>query len=103
MSAMIMNMAANIMGLGNAATPFGIKAMEELNRLNPNKGMATNAMCLFLVINTSSLSLLPTGVMGLRAAAGSSDPAAIWLPTLLAAAGGALAARSASKYRKNAT
>ncbi len=84
MSAMILNLGANMMGLGNAATPFGIKAMIELDRLNRRKGVATDAMCLFLVINTSSISLLPTGVMGLRAAAGSADPAAIWLPTLLA-------------------
>jgi len=84
MSAMILNLGANMIGLANAATPFGIKAMIELDKLNQRKGIATDAMCLFLVINTSSLSLLPTGVMGLRAAAGSSDPAAIWLPTLLA-------------------
>ncbi|MCP3954184.1 MAG: spore maturation protein, partial [Desulfobacterales bacterium] len=71
MSAMIMNMAANIMGLGNAATPFGIKAMEELDRLNPNKGTATNAMCLFLAINTSSVTLLPMGVIAVRAGAGA--------------------------------
>jgi len=84
MSAMILNLGANMIGLANAATPFGIKAMIELDKLNQRKGVATDAMCLFLVIITSSLSLLPTGVMGLRAAAGSSDPAAIWLPTLLA-------------------
>lgn len=84
MSAMILNLGANMIGLANAATPFGIKAMIELDKLNQRKGVATDAMCLFLVINTSSLSLLPTGVMGLRAAAGSTDPAAIWLPTLLA-------------------
>jgi spore maturation protein SpmA len=84
MSAMILNLGANMMGLANAATPFGIKAMIELDKLNQRKGTATDAMCLFLVINTSSLSLIPTGVMGLRAAAGSTDPAAIWLPTLLA-------------------
>jgi spore maturation protein SpmA len=84
MSAMILNLGANMMGLANAATPFGIKAMIELDKLNKRKGVATDAMCLFLVVNTSSLSLLPTGVMGLRAAAGSADPAAIWLPTLLA-------------------
>ena len=83
MSAMIMNLGANMMGLANAATPFGIKAMIELNKLNRRKGIATDAMCLFLAINTSSLSLLPTGTMGLRAAAGSTDPASIWLPTLL--------------------
>ena len=64
MSAMILNISANMLGLGNAATPFGIKAMTELNRLNPFPGVATNAMCLFLAINTSSVALLPLGVMG---------------------------------------
>ena len=82
MGAMILNMAANALGLGNAATPFGIRAMRELDRLNPNKGTATNAMALFLAINTSSVTLLPTGVIALRASAGSLDPAAI-LPTTL--------------------
>ncbi len=82
MGAMIMNISANVLGLGNAATPFGIRAMQELDRLNPLKGTATNAMVLFLAINTSSVTLLPTGVIGLRAAAGSADPAGI-LPTTL--------------------
>jgi spore maturation protein SpmB len=82
MGAMILNMSANAMGLGNAATPFGIRAMQELNRLNDAPGTATNAMALFLAINTSSVTLLPTGVIALRAAAGSVDPAGI-LPTTL--------------------
>lgn len=84
MGAMILNISANMLGLGNAATPFGIKAMVELNKLNPLKGTATNAMCLFLAINTSSVTLFPLGVIGVRAAANSSNPAAIFLPTLLA-------------------
>jgi spore maturation protein SpmA len=74
MGAMILNMSANALGLGNAATPFGIRAMQELDRLNAHKGTATNAMALFLAVNTSSVTLLPTGVIALRAAAGSSDP-----------------------------
>ncbi|MCU0571506.1 MAG: spore maturation protein [Syntrophobacteraceae bacterium] len=82
MGAMILNLSANVMGLGNAATPFGIRAMQELNRLNTHQGTATNAMVLFLAINTSSVTLLPTGVIALRAAAGSTDPAGI-LPTTL--------------------
>ena len=73
MGAMILNMSANALGLGNAATPFGIRAMQELDKLNPSKGTATNSMALFLAINTSSVTLLPTGVIALRAAAGSSD------------------------------
>jgi spore maturation protein SpmA len=82
MGAMILNLSANMLGLGNAATPFGIKAMQELDRLNPRPGTATNAMVMFLAINTSSVTLLPTGVIALRAAAGSADPAGI-LPTTL--------------------
>ncbi len=82
MGAMILNMSANALGLGNAATPFGIRAMQELDTLNPRKGTASNAMVLFLAINTSSVTLLPTGVIALRAAAGSGDPAGI-LPTTL--------------------
>ena len=84
MSAMIMNMAANALGLGNAATPMGIKAMQELDKLAPEKGTATNAMCLFLAINTSSVTLLPLGVITVRAAAGASSPAGILIPSLLA-------------------
>ena len=82
MGAMILNMAANALGLGNAATPFGIRAMQQLDSINQNKGTASNAMVLFLAINTSSVTLLPTGVIALRAAAGSTDPAGI-LPTTL--------------------
>lgn len=84
MSAMIMNMAANGLGLGNAATPMGIKAMQELAKLAPEKGTATNAMCLFLAINTSSVTILPLGVITVRAAAGSASPASIFIPTLIA-------------------
>jgi spore maturation protein SpmA len=73
-----------MMGLGNAATPFGIKAMEELEKLNPTPGTATNAQVLFLAVNTASLQLVPTTVIALRAAAHSTDPAGILLPTLMA-------------------
>jgi spore maturation protein SpmA len=83
MSAMIMNFAANILGLGNAATPIGIKAMQELDKLNTEKGTATNAMCLFLAINTSAITLLPLGVITVRSSAGAANPASIFLPTLL--------------------
>ena len=77
MGAMIMNMAANMLGLGNAATPFGLKAMEELDKLNPEKGTATNAMIMFLAVNTAGLTLIPVTAIAIRAAAGSSDPAII--------------------------
>ncbi len=86
MSAMILNIAANMLGLGNAATPFGIKAMEELDRLNSKTGTATNAMVLFLAINTSALSILPSGVVSLRASVGSADAVGIFLPTWFASA-----------------
>ncbi|WP_321528146.1 nucleoside recognition domain-containing protein [Sedimenticola selenatireducens] len=101
MGAMILNMSANMLGLGNAATPFGIKAMQELNRLNPCKGSATDSMVLFLAINTSSITLLPTGVIALRASAGSADPAGILPTTLFATLCSTLAAILAVKgYRR---
>jgi len=84
MGAMVLNLSANAMGLGNAATPFGIRAMQELDQLNPRPGTTTNAMALFLAVNTSSVTLLPTGVIALRAAAGSADPAGIVPTTLFA-------------------
>lgn len=84
MGAMILNMAANVLGLGNAATPFGIRAMQQLQTLNRDKATASDAMALFLAINTSSVTLLPTGVIALRAAAGSHDAAGIVPTTLFA-------------------
>lgn len=77
MSAMVMNMAANMLGLGNAATPLGLKAMQHLDELNPEKGTATNAMCTFLAINTSSVTLIPATAIGLLAAQGIAEPYAI--------------------------
>jgi spore maturation protein SpmA len=74
---MIMNISANMLGLGNAATPFGLKAMQELDSINPEKGTATNAMCTFLAINTAGFTLIPATAIAVRAAAGSSDPAII--------------------------
>jgi spore maturation protein SpmA/spore maturation protein SpmB len=85
MGAMVMNFSANMLGLGNAATPFGVKTMVELDKLNPNPGVATNAMALFLAINTSSIVLLPPlGTVMVRVAAESDSPFVIWLPTLFA-------------------
>jgi spore maturation protein SpmA len=97
MGAMILNLSANALGLGNAATPFGIRAMQELERLNTQPGTATNAMALFLAVNTSSVTLLPTGVIALRAAAGSADPAIILPTTLLATIGSTTVAIVATK------
>ena len=84
MSAMILNIASNMLGLGNAATPFGIKAMDELNKLNSKPGTATNAMVLFLAINTSALAILPSGVVSTRASLGSQDAMGILVPTWFA-------------------
>lgn len=84
MGAMILNMSANALGLGNAATPFGLRAMRELDKLNGEKGTATNAMVLFLAINTSSVTILPTGVMVWRQTLGSTDMAGIVPTTLFA-------------------
>ena len=84
MSAMILNISSNMLGLGNAATPFGIKAMEELDKLNSKPGTATNAMVMFLAINTSALAILPSGVVGLRASVGSEDAMGIFVPTWFA-------------------
>ena len=98
MGAIIMNLSANIMGLGNAATPFGIRAMQELDKLNNHKGTACVSMVLFLAINTSSITRLPTGVIARRAAAGSSDPAGIVPTTLFATLCSTFIAILAAKY-----
>jgi len=85
MGAMVLNLASNVLGLGNAATPFGLKAMVELNRLNRVPGVATDAMVLFLAINATSITLMaPTGTAAVRAAAGSSAPLAVWVPIVIA-------------------
>ena len=84
MASMTMNIAANMLGLSNAATPLGIKAMEDLETLNPRPGVATNAMCTFLTINTASLQLIPATMIGVMASAGSRDPAAIIGTTIAA-------------------
>ncbi len=84
MGAMVMNIAANIFGLGNSATPFGLKAMQELDRLNPYPGVATNAMVLFLAINTSGVAVFPSGVISYRESLGALDPGGIVIPSILA-------------------
>ena len=75
LGAMLMNISANMLGLGNAATPFGLKAMRELQTLNPTKETATNSMATFLAINTSNVTLIPITIIGLRAGAGSTNAA----------------------------
>jgi spore maturation protein SpmA len=84
MGSMVMNMAANILGLSNAATPLGIRAMKDLETLNPRPGVATNAMCTFLAINTSSIQLIPATAVGVLAVAGSKNPSAIIGTAILA-------------------
>ncbi len=102
MGSMIMNISANMLGLSNAATPFGLKAMEELNELNPNKGTATNAMCTFLAINTAGMTLIPATAIAIRAAAGSSEPAIIIGTSLFgsfcATVAGVTAAKTLEKF-----
>ncbi|MGI6169337.1 MAG: nucleoside recognition domain-containing protein [Christensenellales bacterium] len=77
-----LNMVANLLGLGNAATPFGISAMRELQGSRKSR-VATDAMCMFLVLNASAIQLIPTTVISLRSAAGSVDPAAVTIPALI--------------------
>ncbi|MCK5776218.1 MAG: hypothetical protein KAH25_08580 [Bacteroidales bacterium] len=79
----VMNLAANMLGLDNAATPMGLKAMEQLQELNPKKDTASNSMIMFLVLNTSGLTLIPISVMVYRAQLGAADPSDIFLPILL--------------------
>ena len=98
MGSMIMNMAANMLGLGNAATPMGIKAMQELSELSPEKGTATDSMALFLAINTSSVTLLPLGAITIRASAGCDNPSSILVPSLLATITSTTVAIIASKF-----
>jgi spore maturation protein A len=106
--AMIMNIAANMLGLNNAATPLGLKAMEELNKLNPKAGTATNAMVTFLTINTGGLVLIPATAIAVRAAAGSSNPGIIISTSIVGATCATIAGVAASKllqrlprYRKD--
>jgi len=83
MGAMFMNMSANMLGLDNAATPLGLKAMEQLQELNPKKDTATNSMIMFLVINTSGLILIPITIMMYRAQLGAAQPTDVFIPILL--------------------
>lgn len=84
MSSMVMNIAANMLGLGNAATPFGIKAMKDLQKLNKTKDVATDAMVMFLALNTSSVTLIPATILALRSSAGSDAPTEVVGPIILA-------------------
>ena len=81
---MVMNFSANLLGLDNAATPFGLKAMESLQTLNPNKDTASNAQIMFLVLHTSGLTLIPLAIMAQRAILGAKDPSDIFIPCMIA-------------------
>ncbi len=93
-----MNVAANILGLDNAATPMGLKAMQDLQQLNPDKSTASNAQILFLVLNTSSLTLLPVTIFMYRAQQGATDPTAVFLPILMATGASTLTGLLAVAY-----
>jgi spore maturation protein A len=105
--AILMNLSANMLGLDNAATPFGLKAMEELQTLNPQKDTATNPMAMFLAINTSSITLIPFTLIGYRVLKGSTDPAgpiaAIILSTVLSTAVAITVTKLLSKSPRYAT
>lgn len=105
-SAIVMNLTANFLGLGNAATPLGIKAMGELQKINRRKNTASNAMCMFIVLNSSAIQLIPATVIALRHDAGSSAPSEItvcvWIASMAAALTGILmvGALSVAEKRK---
>ena len=84
MSSITMNLTANMMGLSNAATPFGISAMEEMQKINKEKSTASNDMSLFLVLNAACIQVLPTTVISIRAAYNSQNPAIIIIPAIIA-------------------
>lgn len=97
MAAITMNLVANFLGLGNAATPLGLKAMHELQKLNRFKETSTNSMCMFLVMNTSAIQLIPSTIIALRSASGSSNPAeiigTIWVASTCATIAGIIAVK----------
>ena len=84
LASMTMNIAANMLGLSNAATPMGLKAMEDLETLNTHPGVATNAMCTFLTVNTAGLQLIPATMISIMASAGSKEPTAVIGTTIAA-------------------
>lgn len=105
--AIVMNMIANILGLSNAATPLGLKAMGELDKLNGGSKIASNPMCMFVVVNTASINLIPATVITLRSAAGSTDPFGIivpvWISSICAITAGVTMAKISERreYKKS--
>lgn len=104
MGAMVMNIVANLMGLGNAATPLGLKAMGELQKLNKTKDTASDAMSMFLIINTCSIQIIPTTLIAIRSATGSKNPTQIitpvWVASICAALTGIILAKLAERGSK---
>lgn len=104
MSAIVMNMVANLLGMGNAATPLGIAAMKELDKENKYRGLASDEMCMFVVVNTASLQLIPSTVIGMRQMFGSSNPSEIivpvWICSVCALFMGVMAAKMLGKRKK---
>lgn len=92
-----MNMVANILGLGNAATPLGLKAMKTMQKTNPKKDTLTNSMAMFIIINTASIQIIPTTVIAIRSSLGSNQPTSIiipvWIATICAAVTGIVSAK----------
>lgn len=97
LGSVVMNVGANVLGLGNAATPFGLEAMKRLEELNPHPGTATDAQAMLVALNTASIQLVPATVIALRTAAGSTAPAEILGPTILASACGVTVAALAAR------
>ncbi|ACL74553.1 nucleoside recognition domain-containing protein [Ruminiclostridium cellulolyticum] len=97
LGAIVMNLVANFLGLGNAATPLGLKAMKELQSINRDKRTATNAMCMFLVLNTAAIQLVPASIIALRTSEGSKKPAeiivCIWIASVCATIMGIIASK----------
>lgn len=97
LGAIVMNLASNMFGISNAATPFGIQAMEEMQKLNPEKDRASNDMVLFLVMNASCVQLLPTTIIAMRSAAGAANPTMIVIPAICSTAIAAVAGITSCK------
>lgn len=96
-----MNMVANILGLGNAATPLGLKAMKTMQKKNPKKDTLTNSMAMFIIINTASIQIIPTTVIAIRTSLGSNNPTAIILPVWIATMGAAVVGVTTAKLLMN--
>ncbi|HRC80311.1 MAG TPA: nucleoside recognition domain-containing protein [Sedimentibacter sp.] len=97
-NAILLTLAANLLGTGNSATAFGIKAMDEMQKANPNKKTATKAMCMFVIINVSSIQLIPLNIIKLRADSGSLNPSEIIVPTMIVTAISTMVAVLLGKY-----